>query len=72
MWRSEIATEQRDIPFGNAVEPVVLDAPSPGVVHCAIVNLFPCRVETTFKISSGDRVAILQEQFCGRGKLAVK
>ncbi len=72
VWQAEIFEKWRDVPFGDVAGSVVPDALLHGVFHCVIVNLFPCRVEKTFKILSGGRVSILQEQFYRRGKLAVK
>ena len=65
----DVAVEvQRDVPATDVGLPVLTVSSAVGLVHCAIVNRSPRRVETTLKISSGGRVTIFQQRFCGRGK----
>ena len=63
----------RDSPLDlGVVAPVLPVRPSPRLVHCAIVNRCPRRVEMTFKTSSVGRITTLQDRFCGKGKLDSK
>jgi len=53
-----------DAPASRKSCPVVTVAALVRLVHYAVVNFLPCRVETTYAISSQGRVAIFQERFC--------